>query len=751
MRGQSGHSYDFGPFRLDMSERVVLHDGEILPLTSKAFETLRILVESSGHIVEREELMEKVWPGIFVEEGNLSVTISMLRKALRDSSTEPRYIATVPGRGYRFISPVTEVCDGTSDVILETRTRSHVVLESEEEESDAQPQATTPWRGHAEASQAACANSIVIARDYPRTRGKLIGFVRVAVVIVLATAVLVAAAFVVRRLISKTTASVARIIPLTSLPGSESQAAFSPDGKQIAFVWNGEKEDNFDIYVKLLNTEIPLRLTTNPDRDNNPVWSPDGRYIAFRRGISKSTVYLIPSLGGPERKLAEIDPINYGSSLDWSPDGKSLAAVDRCGSQEACSLSLISIETGEKQRLTLPPSEYKDFNGYTNPAFSPDGKTLAFIRIGSLGVSEVYTMPVSGGEPRRLTFDNMTAIGLAWTADGREIIFRSNRGGFPTLWRIPAVGGTPELLPAVGDEAIEPTISHQGQRLVYTHRVTDTNIWLMEVKSPTTRENSSARLISSTRNDVAPQLSPDGKRIVFVSDRAGSLEIWVCDSEGLNPLQLTSFGGVHTGTPRWSPDSSYIAFDSRPEGQTDIYVISAEGGKPRRVTTETSEDVVPSWSRDGRWIYFGSKRGGDWQVWKVPAEGGQAMQVTKKGGFAALESPDGRFVYYSNGPIWRVPVNGGEEMPIPGFSEAVPWGQWAVSEPGIYFVRLEASSSRSHIEFFSFATRQVTEIATLEKKIVGGPSLSVSSDGRRILFAQIDRNDSDLVFVENFR
>ena len=748
MRRQLDHSYEFGPFRLDLSERVVLHDGEILPLTTKAFETLRVLVENRGHIVEREELMEKVWPGTFVEEGNLSVTISMLRKALGDSSNEPRYIATVMGRGYRFIGGVREVQDDTSDLILETRTRSHVIIESEEEDGELYSQETLPVRRDAQARDV---YPIANTKDYQRKPQRLPSFGQLAA-LVLAIAVVVAAGFIARRLISRTAVSAARIVPLTSLPGSESQAAFSPDGKQVAFVWNGENEDNFDIYVKLLNTEIPLRLTTDPARDTNPVWSPDGRHIAFRRGIDRSSIYLIPSLGGPERKLAEVNAINYGSSLDWSPDGKFLAAVDRCGSREPCSLWLISTETGEKQKLTFPPAERAEYNGDTNPAFSPDGKTLAFIRIGSLGVSDVYRAPVSGGEARRLTFDNMTAIGLAWTADGGEIIFRSNRGGYPTLWRIPAVGGTPELLSTVGEEAVDPAISHQGQSLVYTRRMMDSNIWRIEMRSPTTRGNSTARLISSTRNDEAPQFSPDGKRIVFVSDRAGSLEIWVCDGEGLNPIQLTFFGGAHTGTPRWSPDSRSIAFDSRPEGQTDIYVISAEGGKPRRVTMETSEDVAPGWSRDGRWIYFGSKRSGDWQIWKVPAEGGEAVQVTKKGGFAALESPDGKFIYYAKnrdvpGPLLRMPVDGGEESPVPEFSKAVFWGQWAVGEQGICFVNTE---SRSAIEFFSFTTGQVTEVAALEKKVLGGPSLSVSSDGRWILFVQIDRNDSDLMLLENF-
>jgi len=140
-------------------------------------------------------------------------------------------------------------------------------------------------------------------------------------------------------------------------------------------------------------------------------------------------------------------------------------------------------------------------------------------------------------------------------------------------------------------------------------------------------------------------------------------------------------------------------------------------------------------------------------VWKAPAEGGEAVQVTKKGGFAALESLDGKFIYYAKnrdapGPLWRMPVEGGKESPVPGLAEAVPWGQWAVLDQGIYFINAETHPT---IEFFSFATGQATQIAQLEKRVLGGPSLAVSSDGRWILYVQVDRNDTDLMLVENFR
>jgi Tol biopolymer transport system component len=191
------------------------------------------------------------------------------------------------------------------------------------------------------------------------------------------------------------------------------------------------------------------------------------------------------------------------------------------------------------------------------------------------------------------------------------------------------------------------------------------------------------------------------------------------------------------------------------ESHSEIYVISAEGSSPRRITTGTSDDVVPSWSRDGRWIYFVSNRTGDNQVWKVPAEGGEAVQVTKKGGFAAFESPDGRYLYYAknlNAPgIWRVPVDGGEETQVLDQPRAGYWGYWALVDGGIYYVNTEVKSHPT-IEFFSFATGRRKQLAVMEKAAsLWMPGLAVSPDQRSILYAQVDRDESDINLVENFR
>jgi Tol biopolymer transport system component len=169
---------------------------------------------------------------------------------------------------------------------------------------------------------------------------------------------------------------------LTAYPGAETSPSFSPDGNQVAFSWNGEKQDNFDIYIKLVGPGAPLRLTTHPALDAGPAWSPDGRFIAFGRLLrGKIAILLIPALGGPERQVAEASvrpPFATTPGVAWTPDSKWLVVPRRDSPEEPFGLSLVSIETGETRRLTSPPGAAGAGAGDTGPAFSPDGRALVF-------------------------------------------------------------------------------------------------------------------------------------------------------------------------------------------------------------------------------------------------------------------------------------------------------------------------------------------------------------------------------------
>ena len=545
------------------------------------------------------------------------------------------------------------------------------------------------------------------------------------------------------------------VLPFTTFPGRELQPAFSPDGNQIAFAWNGEKGDNFDIYIKLVGSgSPPLRLTTNAADDLYPAWSPDGREVAFvRQSGPDISIFTVPALGGPERKLysgtsAFFSLYEYGNALSWSPDGKFLAFSGQRTSREPNSIFLLSLDSLNTRQLTTPPA---GFLGDSTPAISPDGKLLAFVRGASSRDVEIYVMPAAGGEARRLALDNRSGRSLAWTPDSREIVFPFWYSGNLRLWRAPVSGSNSGQLAVTGEGASTLAISRKGDRLAYSQEFRDTNIWQISLQASGSKPRPT-RIISSTRQDYGPQYSPDGKRIAFTSGRSGSNEIWVCDADGSNPFQLTSFGGPDVGSSRWSPDGRQIAFDSVSAGNRDIFVVSADGGTPRRLTEETSDDVRPSWSRDGRWIYFGSNRSGEWELWKAPSDGGPAVQVTRQGAREGFGSFDGQFIYYTRGfgipGIWRVPVTGGDEKPV--IAEAIQ-GFWALVDNGIYFVNPK-STPHATIEFFNFATGRTTKIATVEKDLhLVYPSLAVSPDGQSLLYVQVDSFESDIMLAENFR
>jgi len=747
MRQLTRHYYEFGPYRIETNERILLREGQLVPLTPKAFETLLALVESGGHILDKEDLLKKVWPDTFVEEVSLAKKVSILRKVLGED-VDHHYIETIPRRGYRFVANVREVWQEDSATV-EPRVANGTGQDHETTEGELN-EGLEPALASTAQNRAGSMPPRALAHRW----GWLAALLSVGLLVGLWVWQW---AF---RPATNASKSALNAIPLTSYQGRETQVAFSPDGNQIAFVWNGAQGDNQDIYVKLIDAETPLRLTTSPAEDLNPVWSPDGRYIVFlRQSAEGSEFYLIPALGGAERKLAKIFPYQVpsdGASHYYSPDGKYLAIPDKSSPSEPLSIFLLSIETGERRKLTSPPA---GVIGDYNPAFSPDGKWLAFARSPRWSTDDLYLMPLAGGEPKRLTFDNMTINGLTWTPDSREIVFDSRRGGSSRhLWRAAIAGGTPERVDTVGADVLSPAISPLGRRLAYTQTLDDINIWRIELDAAG-KIKSQTELIASTFADHGPDYSPDGRMIAFTSGRSGNNAIWVCESDGAKPRLLHSCGPYVTGTPRWSPDGRWIAFDSRScapgaDGNPDIYLISADGSQPVRLTNDQSEDVAPSWSRDGRWIYFSSNRSGSMQIWKMPATGGQPVQVTEQGGFEVFESFDGKCLYYTKGRaipgLWRMPTAGGKEEFVTGHHQAGLWRYWRVTERGIYFAT--ATSAGAMLEFYSFANKQISEVARLSRGAERYlPGLAVSPDGRSLLYCQMDRSGSDIMMVENFR
>jgi eukaryotic-like serine/threonine-protein kinase len=547
------------------------------------------------------------------------------------------------------------------------------------------------------------------------------------------------------------------VVPLGGVPpGHQHRAAFSPDGNQLVFDHGGDQfcvnDQSCGIYTTLIDGEKSIRLTNNPS-DCCPRWSPDGREIAFSRGSSGvPAIYLVPALGGTERRVYRGPTNSAARYFDWSPDGKVLAFSQGRADKDTAWIALLSLADSTTKPLTTPLEQYFDYG----PVFSPDGSTIAFIRstVAGLG-SDLFVVPTTGGEPKRLTFDNFVGdweAGPAWTADGREIVFSSSRRGLPTLWRISVSGGSPRPVTGVGAMVCCPSISHKGHELIYQNRVRNDNIWRVKLRGEAHIKGPPSVLISANGRNWRPDFSPDGKRIVFESDRSGYVEIWACNSDGMNCGQLTSLHAVAT-TPRWSPDGRYITFEYHPSEHSEIYLLELGGGLPHLVPTLPGADnLAPSWSRDGRWIYFTSDRGdGRFQLWKVLLQGGSPIQVTTNGGVYGVESADRRFLYYSKWEvpgIWKMPLPGGEETRILDEPAGDDWYNWTLGRNGIYLLDRRAQPKEA-IEYFELATGKRTAILLPDRRVDFG--VEVSTDERSIVYAQNDLYQSSLILMKNFR
>jgi len=544
-------------------------------------------------------------------------------------------------------------------------------------------------------------------------------------------------------------------VPLTALPGQEISPSFSPDGSQVAFGWDGETNGaGFDLYVKVIGTDKPLRLTNHPAPWLGVAWSPDGRNIAVHRlATEEPGIFLVPALGGPERKLASTNNsvlFSQWATISWSPDGKQLAFADHFPVVGySTQLFLLSLDTLERKQIATG-CEYA-----LEPGFSPFGDSLVYVCAGNAADFTLSLLELRGGKNQRLFGGPQGIQGPTWTREGARIIFSTGSSWTPLvrgeLWQItPGRTESPEKVPGLHD-VTSPVVSSAGKRLAYVQSQISANIWRVDLDGA----KDHARILApSTREQYGAFFSPDGRRVVFMSNRSGINEIWVCDSDGGNAQQLTSLGNGMTGTPRWSSDGKQIVFDSRVGGEANVYVMDANGGVPRKLETGTRMNSEPSWSHDGRWIYFNSGLT-DYSVtvWRVAATGGRAVQLTKTASSTPIESPDGQYVYFvrfieGKFRLWRMRPDGGGESLVDAMP-ALRGYEWWPSESGIYFYL--DTGIKTDLDFLDLRTSRIHRIYTFDKPPDMWLGLSVSHDGKWLLYSRTDEAVSDLMLVENFR
>jgi serine/threonine protein kinase len=561
-----------------------------------------------------------------------------------------------------------------------------------------------------------------------------------------------------------------RLESLTSFPGSELQPALSPDGDQLAFSWEGEANTGplrplRRIWVKFVEGSEVRQLTNGSGHDSFPAWSPDGRQIAFVRTTPAavrpvvSALYVVSSQGGVERTLGEFPVVN--SQITWTPDGRGVVAAHDGvgGGQDAAAgaLHIIWLDGTPPTGLTRPPAG----GSHRNPAFSVSRRELAYAEVREASRDSSTFIDALGldvgwrpkGEPRRLTPSPVQGIyGLTWTPHGQTVVYSS---GFNTnyLWRADPSGRTePERIELAGKGATSPVAAAGKARLAFVRALHAWDIWALEPKKPP------RAWTASSFEDREPSYSPDGKRVAFGSGRSGDRrEVWIADADGSNPTQLTRGPVRSVGSPSWSPDGRRLSFDGIDEGvRRDVWVIDVTGGPPRRVTNGPVNNGLAVWSPDNRWIYYRQLETNGADIWRVPAEGGTPERVThhvrpekRFQADRARFSPDGHVLYYKQAdyeaPLVAHPLDGGPERVV---VDCVAGRGFDVGPGGIYYIGC-ASAAREQGFYRLDPTSGRRELLG-QAELAYDHAVSVSPVGGPLLFTKVTHN-FDLMVIDRFR
>ncbi len=560
-----------------------------------------------------------------------------------------------------------------------------------------------------------------------------------------------------------------RSLPFNSEPASETAPAFSPDGGSIVYASDSGSPGIHHIMIRKVGgaassaSNPAVVLTSGPYDDTNPVWSSDGSRVAFLRKAS-GEIYqavVVPVEGGSEQVIADVPGYHFQPTarkyLTWAPDGQALVAGRRVEGAFGLRLNRFPLSGGDP----LPVTEGPDAAIDVSPAYSPDGRWLAYLRWENGATYGLWLVPANSRRPTRLITSPFPITTFAWKPDSRTIVYGGGALGTGELWEV-TVDGRRTLAPFVLEGASdEITIAPRANRLAYVLQNLDSNIWRVPLDRTRGNPQAPEKLFASVREETDAVFSPDGTSIAFISNRSGHWSLWVgnADGSGLRELPTQALLPFH---PAWSPDSREIVFDSKASGNAEIWIISAAGGPPRRLITMPGGAEVPSWSRDGKRILFYTNANGTRQIWEAPATGGSPVQLTRRGSFDPLEAQDGHYLYYGNmvSPgVWRSPLqpragDGSLANQDPELIQATlpVTGHrfWALGQGGIYFV--DALTPPAVVKFVDLASRQVSVMATLAKPPAKFTrTLSISPDGRYALYCQDDVDRYEIRVVENFR
>jgi Tol biopolymer transport system component/DNA-binding winged helix-turn-helix (wHTH) protein len=686
---------------VDPSLNRVTSGGQTVQVEPKIMQVLVALAERPGEVVTREELMARVWAGVFVTDDVLNRAVRELRRLFDDGTEQPGVIETIRKRGYRLTTAVEQIENGG-------RTRPAEIASAGSPGADAKP----------------------------RQRWKPAAATMAAMLVVAAAAALVIARYGVGRPASVNTEARVRFTPFTSDQGNEVDPALSGSGR-LAYVARGA-DGRAHLFTKMSADARAVQVTDGDSRQYAPVWSPDETQLAFVEIGDRGCVVRIGSADLSRVRDLVPCPSPDEHRMSWSPDGRLLAVTAGAGTfASPAHIELVTIADGSRRALTAPPAAHI---GDITPAFSPDGRRVAFVRSISGGLGDVFVTSIDGGAASRVTADNADVLGVDWEPDGEHLVFSSDRSGGINLWRVLVTGGEPLLIAGGGAKVKHPSVARRAGSIAYED-------WHYEINLLERGVDDGAAPVAvsptSDRWNFHPQISPDGERLAFQSTRSGDYEIWIANRRGGDARQVTS-SRSYKSLPRWSADSRRLVFASRRAGQTEILALDVEGGTTRSILIESTPVSAPSWSRDGRSVYFGSPRAGTWQLWRVATEGGVPEPITTGGGYAALESLDGRWLYYTRldrPGLLRRPLSGGADEMVADDVRAEDWPNWGVIDHGVFYLTRpdDGDPQLALAAPHAPSPRRLTRLPEF-----AWSGIAVSRDGTRVIYARYDRRDANI-------
>jgi Tol biopolymer transport system component/DNA-binding winged helix-turn-helix (wHTH) protein len=720
--------YDFGPFRVDAVNRLLLRERESVPLTSKVFDILLVFVSNSGRMLDKDYLMKEVWPESFVEEGNLTRNVSTLRKALGERPQERQYIVTVPGRGYRFVASVVQVQDDGVDVLIEEVTQTHITVE-ETEHQDTVPAFVKD------------AEEVPVVGPVTRSFSKLAVYAACAFVLT-SLVLLVAYSSISRKSARDTPLASLKISRLSNL-GNCHDATVSPDGKFLAFVlFDGGRQS---LWLRQLATATDRQLLAPSEvRYFGVTFAPDGNHIYYVASHSKAdkheprtaALYKLALLGGPATKINE----NLDSAISFSPDGSRYTFTREYTDAGESALMIASLEGSEETRLaTRRMPEYFDF-----PVWSPDGKLIASVAASFRGPHQIaFYSPDGNSDVKQLNFSKPWGpiMKLLWTKGGSSLFVDAKdplAGGSLQIWRLAYPSG--EVLRITNDtnNYVRLSATADSGTLVGVESRMTYSMWI----GRKSKSDLATEVVPTLDGFSGMSWMPDG-RVIYAASSGANTELWVMNADGNDQKQLTA-GEYPNQNPAVAPDGRYIYFTVyRPDSQ-DIWRMESEGLNRTPVTSGKRVFSI-AFTPEGKSIVFTSRGSNRWStLWKIPVEGGDALELSANLVRSPVVSPDGKLIacFYvdqqensqtEQPSIALIPADGGEPLKIFKTSTTVNFLaglQWAANGTAITYVdNRNGFSNIWGLQIDGSAPRQLTDFK-------GGQifAFAWSHDGDRLAF-----------------